>query len=76
MLFRPNYSGGNEYAWNVKAPGFEFDQDLFFLNGNYSVSNKIVGLLFVCLSVVGLVVTSLNHFCLLRALFCNIAISV
>ena len=30
--------------------------------GNYSVSNKIVGQLFVCLSVVGLVVTSSNRF--------------
>ena len=32
----------------------------FFLNSNFSVSNKIVGQLFVCLSVFGLVVTSWN----------------
>ena len=34
----------------------------FFSNGKYSVSKKFVGQLFVCLSVVGLVVTSWNCF--------------
>ena len=35
----------------------------FFSNGKYSVSNKIVGQLFVCLSVVDLVVASWIFVC-------------
>ena len=45
-------------------------KDLFlFSNGKCSVSNKIVGQLFVCICVVGLLVTSLNYFIFLRAFF-------
>ena len=63
-------------GWDGKGPGFESDQDLFFSNGKYSVSNRIIGQLFVCLSVVGLFVKSWNclfccaHFLLLRLVFC------
>ena len=44
-----------------KGLGFESDQ-FFFPNAKFSVSNKIFGQFFVCLSVVGLVVTSWNQF--------------
>ena len=47
MRSRPIYLGGNEYAWDGKGTGF--------LNGKLCVLNKIVGQLFLCLSVVCLV---------------------
>ena len=54
--------GGSEYV-SDEVPGLESHLDLFlFSNGKYSVSNKIVGQLFLCLSFVGLVATSLNRF--------------
>ena len=63
MRSRPIKPGSNEYAWDRKHPVFESDKGLlFFSNGNYSVSNIIVGQLFVCLSDVGYFVTSWNRF--------------
>ena len=40
-----------------------------FLNGKYSVSDNIVGHLFVCLSVVGLVVRCWNRFIFAERIF-------
>ena len=46
----------------AKKVGLNLTRACFFSNRNYYVSNKIVGRLFVCFSVVGLVVTSWNRF--------------
>ena len=42
----------------AKIVGSKLTRTYFFQRGKYSVSIKIVGQLFVCLSVFGLVVTS------------------
>ena len=66
MRFSVNLaSEGNEHAWDV-------NYSYAFLNVKYSFSSKIAGRLFVCLSAVGLGVTSCNNFFLLRALFFDI----
>ena len=62
-FFLPTQPGGNEYAWDGEGrvriwQGFDF----FIPNGKYSVSNINVGWMFVCLTIVGLVVTYWNRF--------------
>ena len=52
QILKPIEPGGSEYALDGKAPGFESDEDMFFFaNWNLSVLKKIVGHLFVCLSL-------------------------
>ena len=53
----------------AKIEGSNRTCTFLFSNVSYSVSNKIVGQLFLCLSVVGLVHKSWNPFFLLRAFF-------
>ena len=59
----------------AKVLGSNLTRTCFFSNGKYSFSNEIVGQLFVCLTVVVLVVTSWNCFFLLNFFF-KVALSV
>ena len=57
-------------------PGLESDQDLFFFfKLDMFVSNKIVGQLYVCLSVVGLE-SHLGIILCLRVFFFNVVFNV
>ena len=49
--------------WTAKVLGSNLSRTFFFSNGKFSVSNEIVGKLFVCLFIVSLAVISCNRFC-------------
>ena len=48
--------------WTSKVVGLNLTKTCFFFQTGNIVSNKVIGQLFVCLSVVGLVGTSWNRF--------------
>ena len=48
----------------------------FFSNGKYSVSNEVLGKLFVCLSFFGLIVISWNRFFFAARIFLHVILLV